>query len=565
MIYNFKKFIIFFFFIGFNTIYSQGLEWAKSFGGFSSDGSSSIAVDNFGNVYTCGFFLYSVDFDPGPQTCYLYTNGWEDVFIQKLDASGNFLWAKSFGGVAVDICNSITTDASGCIYSTGSFRATVDFDPGTGSTYITSAGEEDIFIHKMDSSGHFLWVRTIGGAYYDVSYSMDVDKFGNIYITGNYKGTVDFDPGVGIYNLTSIGNTDIFVLKMDSSGNFLWARSFGGTNSDGSNSIVIDNFGNVYVAGYFKESADFDGGLGINILISEGSSDVFVLKMDSSGVFLWARSFGGTDGESAYSLVADATGNVYTTGFFTSNYVDFDPGAGICSLNSQSNSSIFIQKMDASGNFLWARAYGSTLGISARAISLDYMGDVFLAGYFEGTMYFDSALGGINLTSKGDFNDIFISKIDSLGNFLWAKSFGGASNIYCTSMFLDTMGILYITGSFLDTLDFDLVTGSNIIVSKGADDVYVLKMSRTTELKEVKDAQAIIVFPNPAKESLQLYLEKELYNVKLVISDLLGKVIFASHYNTLLSTSIGLPYAKGIYFLTIQTKDSNKTIKFIKE
>ncbi|MFC2111335.1 SBBP repeat-containing protein [Bacteroidota bacterium] len=129
----------------------------------------------------------------------------------------SFEWAKQMGGTGNDAGESITTDNNGNIYTTGSFYGTVDFDPGSGTTNLTSAGSGDIFIQKLDASGNLLWIKQMGGITFDIGYSITTDNSGNIYSTGNFEGTADFDPGSGIANLTSVGNYDIFIQKLGTS------------------------------------------------------------------------------------------------------------------------------------------------------------------------------------------------------------------------------------------------------------------------------------------------------------------------------------------------------------
>ncbi|SVD69385.1 uncharacterized protein METZ01_LOCUS422239, partial [marine metagenome] len=178
----------------------------------------------------------TADFDPGAGTVELSAVvGWpgDDVFVSKLDSSGNYVWAKSFGGTKQDVGNSVAVDSSGNVYTTGFFQGTADFDPGAGTTNLTTTGPEvgdDVFVSKLDSAGDLLWVKGFGGAEYsfygpdDRGYSVALDSSGNVYITGQFLGTVDFDPGAGTTEFTSseysfIWRNDVFVLRLDSTGN----------------------------------------------------------------------------------------------------------------------------------------------------------------------------------------------------------------------------------------------------------------------------------------------------------------------------------------------------------
>jgi hypothetical protein len=307
-----------------------------------------------------------------------------------------FEWAKSFGGTSIDVSNSITVDASGNVYSTGYFRNTVDFDPGVGVFNLT-AGFYDIFVQKLDGSGNFLWAKSFGNTSENQGQSISLDASGNVYTTGFFQGTVDFNPGVGVSNLTATGSWDIFVQKLDASGNFLWAKSFGSTNFDRGFSITVDDTGNAYTIGYFQGTGDFDPGAGVSNLSSVGSADVFLQKLDASGNFLWAKSFGGTDFDAGNYITVDASGNVYSTGYFR-NTVDFDPGAGVSNHSSVGILDVFVQKLDPSGNFLWAKSFGGTGVDVGQSISVDASGNVYINGYFSGTVDFDPGPGVSNLT-----------------------------------------------------------------------------------------------------------------------------------------------------------------------
>jgi len=204
----------------------------SKWGGTSHDGGNSIALDAFGNVYTTGHFEGTADIDPGAGVFNLTSAGLYDIFISKLDASGNFAWAKAMGGAGYEYGLSIALDADGNVYTTGGFfSATVDFDPGGGVLNLTSAGGYDIFISKLDASGNFAWAKAMGGTTRDQAGSIALDDSGNVYTTGYFHDTPDFDPGAGVFNLTSAGNSDIFVHKM--------SQATGISENEPENAVVI--------------------------------------------------------------------------------------------------------------------------------------------------------------------------------------------------------------------------------------------------------------------------------------------------------------------------------------
>ncbi|MBK7985963.1 MAG: hypothetical protein IPK11_03360 [Ignavibacteria bacterium] len=180
---------------------------AISFGRNLSGGTEGIgiAIDGMGNVITTGYFSDTVDFDPGTGVMNLTSAGETDIFILKLDANGNLLWAKSCGGYwIVGGGFSIAFDATNNVYTTGAFDVTVDFDPGTGVKNLSAMGESDIFIQKLGAQGNFIWAKTFGGNDFDQSYSIAIDAESNVYSIGDFVGTVDFDPGTGVANLSAV-------------------------------------------------------------------------------------------------------------------------------------------------------------------------------------------------------------------------------------------------------------------------------------------------------------------------------------------------------------------------
>ena len=457
-------------------------------GSSSSDYGYSVAVDSSGNVYTTGKFYGTVDFDPGAGTTNLTSNGGTDVFVSKLDSSGDLVWAKSFGSTTQnEIGHEVAVDSSGNVYTTGYFYNTVDFDPGAGTTNLTSNGGRDAFVSKLDSSGNYVWAKSFGDSGNDSGAWVAVDSSGNVYTAGNFGVTVDFDPGAGTANLTSNGQQDGYVLKLDSSGNYVWAKNFGGTLWDGVSSVAVDSSGNVYTAGSFEDTVDFDPGAGTANLTSSTRPDVFVLKLDSSGNYVWAKSFGGWLVDSANAVAVDSSGNVYTTGVFRDT-ADFDPGAGTTNLTSNGGTDVFVSKLDSSGDLVWAKSFGGTNNEYGFSVAVDSSGNVHTTGYFNNTADFDPGAGTANLTSYtppgGSGGDAFVSKLDSSGNYVWARSFGsgGYNRDSGQSVAVDSSGNVYATGYFEDTVDFDPGAGTVNFTSNGSVDVFVLKLDSSGNL-----------------------------------------------------------------------------------
>ena len=359
-------------------------------------------------MYTTGYFNGTADFDPNAGVSNLTSAGNTDIFVSKLNATGNLIWTKGMGSTSADVGNGIAVDATGNVYTTGTFQGTVDFDPNAGVLSLTSAGGNDIFVSKLDSSGNLAWAKAMGGTGTDVGFGIAVDATGNVYTTGDFNGTTDFDPNAGVLNLTTIGNSDIFVSKLDSTGNLVWAKAMGGTNFEIGYSITVDATGNVYTTGYFNRTADFDPNAGVLNLTSAGADNIFISKLDSTGNLAWAKGMGGTSFSIGRSIAVDAAGNVYTTGYF-SGTADFDPNAGVSNLVTTGGLDIFVSKLDPTGNFAWAKAMGGTTNDIGYGIAVNG-GNVHTTGHFNVTADFDPNAGVSNLTLTGG-EDIFVHKM----------------------------------------------------------------------------------------------------------------------------------------------------------
>lgn len=505
--------------------------WAKRIGGTQSDIVNSIITDNSGNVSTVGTFMGTSDFDPGPGVNNLTSTGTIDIFISKLDSSGNYIYANRLGGSNnSEKVNSLSLDGVGNIYMSGKFSGTIDFDPGTGN-YNVFAPYYAGFTLKLGASGTFIWVKTFECSDSNISgNSISFDLAGNIYSTGCFKKVCDFDPGPGIYNLIAPGEFFMFTSKLDSSGNFLWASSTGTGSSILTKSMITDLAGNVYTTGYFYGIVDFDPGPGVNTLstaLTDIKGDIFIMKCNSSGNILWVKQIGGLEYDYSTVITIDAIGNVYTFGRFNGT-VDFNPGPGIYNLIASPTAKNFVSKLNTSGNFVWAKILNSNSSVDihavatdqngnlytagklfsnsyeihlckinsagnvlwtkvyggpsedyANAITTDISGNIYITGNFNGTVDFDPGNGINNLSAPSSNYEVFISKLDGAGNFLWAKQIGGTSYEMSYDISLDAAGNIYFAGEFNQTSDFDPGTGIYNLTSVGINDAFICKLDNT--------------------------------------------------------------------------------------
>ncbi|MCE3229459.1 MAG: hypothetical protein K0S32_4010 [Bacteroidetes bacterium] len=528
--------------------------WVKGIGSTTSDVGNAIATDASGNVFTTGYFTGSADFDPGAATMSLTSSGNNDVFVIKLNASGNFVWAINIGGTGNDAGNGITTDAAGNVFITGYFNGTVDFNPAAGTNTLVSTGGNDIFILKLDPSGNFLWVKQMGGAATDDGKAIAVDASGNIYTTGLFSANGDFNPGAAANSLTSSGGFDIFVSKLDASGNYVWAKQMGGPSNDIGHAIAFDGSGNIFTTGFFSGTADFDPGSATSSLTTLGAGDIFVSKLDASGNFSWAKQMGGTANDVGQGIAVDASGNVYSGGYYF-NGGDFDPGAATYSLTSNGVGDIFVSKLDASGNFLWAKGMGSPFDDFAHALAIDGSGNVYTTGFFADTADFDPGIGTYTLVSVFPANpslirdQTFISKLDASGNFVWAGAMGSIKGYGIVA----SSTTIYTAGFFTSTTDFDPSASVANLTTLGTDDIYIHKMNQgSVGITENEIISDFIIYPNPGKNYFMVKTKNdEAVNV-VNIYDVNGRLVFSQKENT---STIHHNLNSGLYFVEVKAGD----------
>jgi hypothetical protein len=543
-----------------SLISAQNLQWAKQMGGAGSDRGLAIAIDNLGNVYSTGSFSGTADFDPGVGISNLISAGANDIYISKQDSEGNLIWAKQIGGSDYDEGVTINIDDTSNIYIGGVFEGTADFDTGVGTANLTSSGESDIFILKLDTAGNFVWVKQIGGTGLDNVFSMALDASGNLYASGAFSNSVDFDPSVNNLTLTSEGGDDIFMFKLHANGNLAWAKSIGGSGNDYGSAIALDASDNVYVSGSFQQTVDFDTSTGISDLTSVSGDDVFLLKLDALGNFSWVKGFGGV-GE-GYSIACDMSNNIYLASYFSGS-ADFDPSINTTFNLSSSGGSvdIVVSKLDALGNLVWAKKIGGTGSEYAPHIIVNSTGNLYISGTFSETVDIDPNVGTSNLISTGS-QDIFIAELNSSGNLIWANSIGGVGSDSPTFIAIDSADGIYIAGFFSGNVDFDPNSGNINLISAGATDIFIMKLTPPAlgiNINTFSNTSAT-VYPNPSNGN-SIYVVSSKNLSKIEITNSIGKIVHISSPN-INNTVVDLTVQpKGIYFITITNDDGTFTTK----
>jgi len=437
--------------------------WADTWGGTGSDRGYAIAVDSDGYCYVSG---------------YRTATGGNDLFLSKHNPAGEMLWEKIWGGDDFDCGYGVALDGAGNIYVAGSFQGSADFDPGDGIDIHDSSGLDDACLSKFDSDGNFLWARTWGGTESNVANAVAVGGLGNICVAGQTAGEADFDPGGGTDLRVSAGSSDAFLSVFDADGDYLWAQVWGGTESDSAYGVSPGQSGSLRIAGSFMGVVDFnpDGGAE---RVSSGAQDAFMTAFDSSGVFQSVLIWGGPGPDEAFAVCADGSGNAFITGVFDGT-VDFDPGAGIDSHDSNGLLDIFLTSFDPGGAHRWARTWGGTKYDDGYGVAADISGNIYVTGGFMGLMVdFDPGSSVDARLSEGDA-DIYLSKFDSSGAYQWARTFGGIDLDRGRGVGVDGLGNACAAGRFRYTVDF-APTGPpcgddpDSHSSNGACDVFLVK------------------------------------------------------------------------------------------
>ncbi len=396
------------------------------------------------------------------------------VFLTSFFGYGQtFEWVAQLSGRSFE--QEVVADQNGNVYAMGNFIDSVDFDPGPNKMYLNAKGTSDIYVLKIGSNGDLIWAIQLGGSASTSGRGFDIDPLGNIYVSGWFSGIVDVDPSAAVHEHTALHENDAFITKFDPQGNLLWSRHISGIGDEKVFRLGCDGAGNVLVSGLFEDTAVFDLSAGSAILYSDKKDDIFILKLNSNGIFQWVRQIEAKAHLFPWSVEVDGFSNVYLTGQFEGN-TDFDPSSGAAILTSTFGEvGSFILQLDSAGDFGWVKKFIGSERINALDLKVDRWGNSYSVGFFYGTADFDPSSGVYNLTAGFRSHNAFMTKLDSSGNFVWAKEITGAPHAAAWSIDQDNYGDLYITGSFSNTADFDLNADEFKLTAKSNNDVYVAK------------------------------------------------------------------------------------------
>ncbi|HLP54771.1 MAG TPA: LamG-like jellyroll fold domain-containing protein [Fluviicola sp.] len=462
---------------------SQVLQWGSAVGSTGSDFAFGNCVDAFGNVYTVGTFLGTVDFNPGAAVNNLTAMGGNDAFIQKLDANGNFVFAYNISGTGTEIARSIAVAPNGLIYVGGSFSGSPDFNNGVGNTIVTSNGLSDGFVMCLNPDGTFSSVAPFGGTGDDIVHTVCCNN-GAFCAGGTFQNTVDFNPGSGVTNLTASG-TSGFLARFTGGSSLSWAY-VSGTGVYGSG---MDASGNIYSTGSFTGTFDFNFTASVGNLTSAGGSDIFIQKVNSTGAPGFARSYGGSGNDVGLGLKFDASANIYNSGYFNGT-ADFDPSAGTFTLTSAGGNDAYASKLNTVGDLIWATGFGGTGDDRATVVDYDPINYVYCAGYFNGTVDFDPGAGTTNYTAAGG-TDAFVSKFNPTGTFQWANPISSTLDDAIAGLNTSATSGIYLSGYHAATIDVDPSAGTTNLTTAGLRDVFVAKWTPCATLPAVTNTTSV--------------------------------------------------------------------------
>ena len=414
--------------------------WALHFGGPRSDIANGVTTDPQGNIYVCGAFSSQCDFDAGPGADIRSPKGMTDAYVVKYNSNGTYIWANTFGGDSLETLYDIVHDGGSALYIIGSYQDTLRVRPDDAGSKVVSSGKKDLILVRYNDDGVYSWVYSWGAAEDDEGTGITTNSSGTIYLAG-YTTRFTIEPPRSTSGTNSSQNTgDIFFGARTSAGSLLWNVRIGGKAHDqvAPGGIALDSYGDIYIAGWFSDTVDFDPDPGTAYKISNGGYDVFMAKYSSTGNYKSCMSFGGQLNDQTYGIGVDWQGSVFLTGCFR-GAVDFDPGEGIRTLTSRGvngASDLFTAKYSSTGILFWADGYGAPVsgGENAscgNAVVTDSLNNCLIVGKFCGSCDFDPSADSLKLESIGE-SDYFLMKYNHNGE-LWVNR----PNLYISSKTAD--------------------------------------------------------------------------------------------------------------------------------
>ncbi|HEX9744062.1 MAG TPA: hypothetical protein VGB30_01435 [bacterium] len=473
-------------------IYNNLTGYARTWGGVNQDRSYGIEVDDQGNIYICGNFYYTVDFDPSPQSDFRTATGTRNSFLTKFDTNGNHLWVRTWGG-GISYgggADSLHIDAEGNLLVAGWFYGNADFDPGDGIDEHDSVDDTgDSYVTKFTPDGDHIWAATWGGPdeLEDRCLGIFTDSNSNIYAAGGFVGVVDFDPGPGIETRTSNGARDIHLLKLDSSGNYQWVVTWGGDGPDYALDVRVDSNDCIYLTGNYLYSCDFNPGPDVEKYDAASDGKAYVCKYSPDGDYLWTRVYGGSQGY-GYCLAFDSLQNIYISGGWE-GVAKFKPGEPQFWF-AHGERDAYLNSFTPDGTWHGVLTWESIAsldtisGFTGHSVAIDDKDAIYLTGHFTQTADLDPTGGVAAFTSHGA-RDIYVIKLDSPTVFMWARTFGAGGDDDGSIISVDDGGFVYTAGWFQGKVDFYPGYKVDVHEDNGILDAFLLKLNHNGNWSDI--------------------------------------------------------------------------------
>jgi hypothetical protein len=544
---------------------AQNYQWAFPIGVGQETFPEAMVLDNSGNPIIVGGIGGNVDFDPGAGSVQHPPQGGDDIFVAKYDANMNHTWSFRLGSWNVDRALSVQVDAQNNVYITGSFKQTVDFDPGSGVTELIGGSASSSFVAKYDQNGAFLWVNHIPQQ--SIGYDIFLDAAGDVYVVGEFGGTVDFDPTAGTYELISVANVDGFISKYSSAGAWQWAKQLEGNQSK-ITCIRQLSSGELIIGGEFTGTTDFDPDLTGTQVMTSGTTDIFFGAYDTDGELLWVKQLASEQG--GWGVINDLEinsqnqihlfGEVFGT-------INTDPN-GIAHVTAQgSNGDVLLAQYNATGALQWSFNVGANVDDGGNDISIDADDYIYATGFCDPgpfpTIDLDPSANNSNTSSTT--NSGFMAIYSSSSTFVWAETIEG-QNAYAQGQGLmsDENGHMYAYGKFGVENDFDYGPGDATLIGFSNDGcIYLAKyddyiLSITPAKKEL----SIKLYPNPTTARVAIEVNDQAV-AAISLFDAMGRLVRS--YPTDIRTIDLAEYDNGIYLISIDTDDGSQSYRVVKQ
>jgi len=426
--------------------------FAASFGGSGLDQGVDVAVGPGGELYVLGHFTDAIDFGTGE---ILVSAGLEDVFLLKLDAAGDPIWARAYGGKSHDYADDVAVDANGDVFVTGSFTARIDF----GGSPLRCEGVHDVFLAKLDPDGEHLWSRSYGDAQDQICLKVEPDGQGGAFLAGYFRGSLD----LGGRKMRSYPDKAAFAGRVDERGRRVWSEQFGHIYDFVQPGLALEPGGGIVLSSGSDPTRELTG-LATPHAKREMDLGVIVARYDAGGKRLWRRRFGGGSDWLITRVALFPNGDLAIGGSY-SGELDF----GNYALQATALSELFLARLDPGGGYVWDLGFGGAR--SAYLVGLEVLGDgrVLLVGQYDGGPI-DLGMGPLPTAAT---SAVFAAELDQNGAPLWSRSFGGPDIQFPGGTALDANGDILIAGTFAGTIDFDDFS----LTSRGGEDVFVVKIA----------------------------------------------------------------------------------------